>query len=189
MCSSDLDKKAYLLQNICNGLLLNFVCSMLFSFMRRPFLSWIYPRFPFIFHTVTVTAVYMTFIMCAALMKLTDKYEKCFCIEGAERPGGLEGLRYIWKELLLFGLSGTYMLFTASRTGFLAVAVMTIVTLVFFVLGIGRGKAKKVAIFLAMMVCSVVWCFPVVFTASADTISAEPIHPCREQKPWLSPIG
>ncbi len=159
------DKKAYLLQNICNGLLLNFVCSMLFSFMRRPFLSWIYPRFPFIFHTVTVTAVYMTFIMCAALMKLTDKYEKCFCIEGAERPGGLEGLRYIWKELLLFGLSGTYMLFTASRTGFLAVAVMTIVTLVFFVLGIGRGKAKKVAIFLAMMVCSVVWCFPVVFTA------------------------
>lgn len=157
------DKKAYLLQNICNGLLLNFICSMGFSFIRRPFLSWVYPRFPFIFHTVTVTAVYMTFIMCAALMKLMEKYRKCFC--KTERPGRLQGWKDMWKELLCFGLSGTYMLFTASRTGFLAVAVMTVVTLVFFVLSIEKEKIRKTGRLLAMMVCVVVWCFPVVFTA------------------------
>ncbi len=159
------DKKAYLLQNICNGLLLNFVVSMLFSFARRPFLSWIYPRFPFIFHTVTVTAVYMTFIMCAALVKLADRYKECFCVEKADRPRGMEGLRCIWKELLLFGMSGTYMLFTASRTGFLAVAVMGAVTLVFLAMDAGRERLKHIAVLVGMMACGIVWCFPWVFTA------------------------
>lgn len=158
------DKKEYLLQNICNGLLLNFVCCMLFSFARRPFLSWIYPRFPFIFHTVTVTAVYMTFIMCAALMKLADRYKKCFCKTKEERPRGLRGLRCIWGELLLFGISGTYMLFTASRTGFLAVTVMIAVTLIFLAMDIDRGKIKGIAVLIGMMVGCVVWCFPAVFT-------------------------
>lgn len=159
------DKKVYLLQNICNGLLLNFIVSMLFSFARRPFLSWIYPRFPFIFHTVTVTAVYMTFIMCAALMKLADRYKECFCGQQGEIPRGLQGLRCIWKELLLFGLSGTYMLFTASRTGFLAVAVMLAVTLIFLGMDIKEKRIKGIALFIGMMVCCVVWCFPAVFTA------------------------
>ncbi len=159
------DKKAHLLQNICNGLLLNFVCSMLFSFVRRPFLSFIYPRFPFVFHTVTVTAVYMTFIMCAALMKLVDRYSKCLCNKGGEKTGIVQGLKLLWKELLLFGLSSAYMLFTASRTGFLAVAVMALVVLTFFILGAGMKGIKKAAVLILIMICSVVWCFPVAFTA------------------------
>ena len=159
------DKKAHLLQNICNGLLLNFVCSMLFSFVRRPFLSFVYPRFPFIFHTVTVTAVYMTFVMCAALMKLVDRYSKCFCVGRGEKAGIVQGLKALWKELLLFGLSSAYMLFTASRTGFLAVAVMTLITFIFFILGTGGKRMKKAAVLIAVMICSAVWCFPVVFTA------------------------
>ncbi len=159
------DKKAYLLQNICNGLLLNFVVAMMFSFARRPFLSWVYPRFPFIFHTVTVTAVYMTFIMCAALIRLTDRYKECFCVEKADRPKGMEALRCIWKELLLFGMSGTYMLFTASRTGFLAVAVMGVVTLIFLAMDARAEKLKHIVMLVGMMVCGIVWCFPWIFTA------------------------
>lgn len=152
------DKKAYLLQNICNGLLINFVCCMVFSLVRRPFLSWIYPRFPFIFHTVTVTAVYMTFILCAALMKLMDKYRT------AKELTGMSLGAAIWKELLLFGMSATYMLFTASRTGFLAVAVMIIAALILFAADLGRAKLKKMGIFIGMMIVSVIWCFPIVFT-------------------------
>lgn len=159
------DKKMYFLQNICNGLLLNFVASMLFAFARRPFLSWIYPRFPFIFHTVTVTAVYMTFIMCAALIRLADRYKKCFCVEREDRPRGAEALRCIWKELLLFGMSGTYMLFTASRTGFLAVGVMGAVALIFLAIDARTEKLKHVAILVGMMVFGVIWCFPWIFTA------------------------
>lgn len=153
------DKKAYLLQNICNGLLLHFICSMVFCFVRRPFLSWVYPRYPFVFHTVTVTAVYMAFIMCAALMRLSDRYMEYRKLEAGNV------FMYLWKELLFFGLSGTYMLFTASRTGFLAVALMMAVVSVLIAADMGRQKLKSIAVFIGVMAVSVVWCFPMVFTA------------------------
>lgn len=147
------DKKEYLLQNICNGLLIHFGCSMIFSLMHRPFLSWVYPRFPFIFHTVTVTAVYMTFIMCAALMKLLYKCRHSYKLEN------------IWKELALFGFSGTYMLFTASRTGFLAVAVMIVLAVVMTAEKKGWERLRSMAASAVVMLASVIWCFPIVFTA------------------------
>ena len=153
------DKKAYLLQNICNGLLLNFVCTMVFCFIRRPFLSWIYTRYPFSFHTVTITAVYMTFVMCAAFIKLMERYRKY------QTEGNGNVIHYLWKELLLFGMTGTYMLFTASRTGFLAVGAMIVVVFVLLALEFRTGRLKKLAFLVGLMVVSVVWCFPLVFTA------------------------
>lgn len=153
------DKKAHFLQNICNGLLIHFVCCMVFSFVRRPFLSWVYPRFPFVFHTVTVTAVYMTFVMCAAFMKLLDRY-KAVC---TQKP--LNRLKAVWKELVLFGASSTYMLFTASRTGFLAVAAMIAAAVILFLTGLEKGKRKSIGVLAGAAVVSVVWCFPVIFTA------------------------
>lgn len=100
----------------------------------------------------------MTFILCAALMKLMDKYRT------AKELTGMSLFTAIWKELLLFGLSATYMLFTASRTGFLAVAVMIITALILFAADLGRAKFKKMGIFIGMMIVSVIWCFPMVFT-------------------------
>lgn len=156
------DKKAYFLQNLCNGLLLHFVCSMVFCFVRRPFLSWVYPRYPFTFHTVTITAVYLTFVVCAALMKLVDKYKEW---EKDEEIKGTDIWKKIWKELLLFGMSATYLLFTASRTGFLAVAMMFLVVIILLATDKGKSKVKRIGIWLGTMMIAVVWCFPMVFTA------------------------
>lgn len=147
------DKRGHLLQNICNGLLLNFVCAMVFSLLHRPFLSWVYPRFPFIFHTVTVTAVYMSFVMCAALVKLVDKYRRSHRIPE------------LWPELLLLGLSSSYMVFTASRTGFLAVAVMVLVTVFMTAEGRSLDKWKNILGVLWRMAAALILCLPVVFTA------------------------
>lgn len=147
------DKKERLLQNICDGLILNFICSMLFCFMRRPFLSWVYPRYPFIFHTVTVTAVYMTIIMCAALIRLTDKYRKS------------HKLGDIWLELTIMGISGTYMIFTASRTGLLSVGVMMVIGVIATASGIGKERWKNIGGLCAWMAAALIWCFPAVFTA------------------------
>ncbi len=153
-------KKSHLLQNINNGLLLHFLCSMLFCLVRRPFLAWIYPRYPFLFHTVTVTAVYMAFIMCAAFLALSERYLEF--IRGGKR-GRL--VRYTAKELLLFGVAGTYMLFTASRTGFLAVGAMAVVVFALIASDMGKQKVKGLATLAGVMVLSVAWCFPMVFTA------------------------
>ncbi len=146
------DKKEHLLQNISNGLILHFILTMVFVLLHRPFLAWVYPRFPFVFHTVTVTAVYMTFVMCAALMKLMDKY------------GESHKLKDIWKELLVLGMSGTYMLFTASRTGFLAVAAMMAVGIIMATKGKGKEKVINILRLCGLMILSIIWCFPMIFT-------------------------
>lgn len=152
------EKRTHLLHNICNGLVLHFLCSMIFSFARRPFLSWIYPRFPFIFHTVTITAVYLTIVLCAVMVLLAERYRLTQNLSGAER------FRALWKELLLFGLTATYLLFTASRTGFLAVAAMAAVVFIFLAMDLQKQKIKKIAVLVGMMIVSVVWCFPMAFT-------------------------
>lgn len=153
------DKKEHLLQNICNGLLLNFVCCMLFCFARRPFLAWVYARYPFIFHTVTVTAVYMALVIGAVLMRLTDRYA---AYRKAEEKNML---RYFGTDLLLLGMAGTYLLFTASRTGFLAVALMLLLVFIFTAVGAGKQRIKKVAVLALSMALAVAWCFPMIFTA------------------------
>lgn len=152
LCYALWDKKAHLLQNMSNGLILHFVCCIIFSMLHRPFLSWVYPRFPFIFHTVTVTAVYLTFIICAALMKLMDKYKES------------HKLKDIWAELLVLGASGTYMLFTASRTGFMSVAAMLVVGVVMAAGGVGKERLINILRLFVVMGAAVIWCFPIVFT-------------------------
>lgn len=153
------DKRAHLLQNICNGLVLNFLGSMLFCFARRPFLAWIYPRYPFIFHTVTVTAVYMAFVMCAAFVVLLGRYMEYW------KGNGEHIIKGMGKELLLFGVSGTYMMFTASRTGFLAVGVMMLAVFVLAAADMGKRRIVGVAWLVAAMAVSLAWCFPMIFTA------------------------
>lgn len=153
------DNKAHLLQNICNGLILNFVCGIVFCMIRRPFFSWIYTRYSFTFHTVTVTAVYLGLVMCATFVKLIEQYRKY--------DSATDGKvwRYLWKELLLFGASATYMLFTCSRTGFLAVGVMMLVILILLAVEFKKARWKKLGLLVGCMVGAVVWCFPLIFTA------------------------
>lgn len=147
------DKKEYLLQNISTGIAIHFMCALAFSLLQRPFLSWIYPRFPFIFHTVTVTAVYLMVVTCAAFLLLAEK-----CRKSAK-------LKDMWKEVFLTGASGTYLLFTASRTGFLSAAVILILILLFTFPGKGRERATAALRYLGIVIVSVIWCFPIIFTA------------------------
>ena len=159
------DKKAHLLQNISNGMLLHFICCMIFCFARRPFLSWIYPRYPFIFHTVTVTAVYMTFVLCAAVIKLVEKYRSLELTEKGKKQNLKTIFTLLWKELFFLGAASTYMLFTCSRTGFLAVAALMITVAVMTVLSMGKGGLKAFGRLVVAMVAAVAVCFPVIFTA------------------------
>lgn len=152
------DKKKYLLQNICQGLVIHFVCAVIFCFARRPFLSWIYPRYPFVFHTVTVTAVYLTFVMCACFVRLLEKHR---AVKGKPLKEVVSGLG---AELLLFGISSAYMLFTASRTGFLAVAAMLIIAVILIL--VSREKTlRELGVLAGLATAAVIWCFPMVFTA------------------------
>lgn len=145
------EKRERQLQNICNGILLHFMVMAGYCLLHRPYMFYRYYRYPFIFHTVTISAVYLSLAVCAALVKLLDAYRRNPEISG------------IWKELTVFGISAVYLLFTLSRTGYLAVAVMALIVIPATCLHM-KGRIRALARAVAVMAAVVVICFPAVFT-------------------------
>lgn len=146
------DGKAGLLRNICNGILLHFGVMVVYCLLHRPYMFFIYYRYPFIFHTVTMSAVYLALVVGAALVKFLDVYRR------------EQRLAVVYKELIMFGVSAVYLLFTLSRTGYLAVLVMSVVmipVLCFSMRNRWRGMLQSIG----MMLLAAAVCFPVVFTA------------------------
>ena len=150
-------KKAAMLHNIVNGILLHFVVTVGYCLLHRPYMYFRYYRYPFHFHTVTISAVYLALVVCAALIKFMDAY------------GRKPSLAGNYKELAVFGLSSIYLLITLSRTGYLAVLVTAIVVIpVAFFSGKTlplREKWRRFFRGLGLMALSVIMSFPIVFTA------------------------
>lgn len=113
------ENRSRLLANFGNGVMLNFVLACVFTFSRRPYRAWIYNRYNFVFHTVTITATYLTLVVCVMTVRLLMKLK-----EGKR-------LTDMWGTLLLYGFSVSFLFFTLSRTGYLAVIVMTAVVVPF----------------------------------------------------------
>lgn len=144
------EKKERLLENICNGILLNFLVLTGYCLMHRLYLYHV-ARFSFMFHTVTVTAEYLSLTTCAAFVRLMQAYRR--------EPK----LACIWKELTLFGISTVYLILTLSRTGYLATIVMLLVAVPVVCLG-KRRMLKAVSALAAILIAAVIVCFPAVFT-------------------------
>ena len=129
------EHRKHLLSNFCNGVVLNFALAALFCFARRPFRAWVYSRYNFVFHTVTITAGYLTLVVCVLTVRLF------FGLKAKKR------LADLWGTLLLYGMAVSFLFLTLSRTGYLAVFAMSAVLLVFvsfFVYKKGwKGLAKK----------------------------------------------
>ncbi len=150
-------KKAVLLHNIVNGILLHFILTVGYCLLHRPYMYFRYYRYPFHFHTVTISAVYLALVVCAALVKFLDAYGKRPTLAGA------------YKELAVLGVSAVYLLFTLSRTGYLALFVTALVVIpTAFFAGKTVPLKEKWRRFLKGMGCmflSVLVSFPIVFTA------------------------
>ncbi len=155
------------MQNLCDGVLLNFLMMLVFSLIHRPYYYYIYHRYYMTYHTVTMTATHLTMSMGAAFVKLFVKWKNA------------ESKEETLPELLLFGCISCYMLFTLSRTGYLAAGAMIFAGLV----GIGLVydmKMKFAALFfkrVALMLLSIIFMFPITFTATRilPAVSNDPV--------------
>lgn len=164
------DKKAGLLQNIGNGILLHFGVMVVYCLLHRPYMYFQYYRYPFIFHTVTISAVYLALVVCTALVKFLDAYRKTPTFAGT------------YKELMILGVAAEYLLFTLSRTGYLAILVTAAVMLPIVCLSM-QNKWSRLLQSVGMMALAVLLCFPVVFTAQriVPSVAAEPeLHEIEE---------
>lgn len=145
--------RSHLINNVMNGIIFNFLGTTFYCLLHRPFMSFLYTRYAHIFHTVTVTATFLSLIMAVAIVKLFYKYNKT----------------HNWKdcvyELTLFGIAANYELFTMSRTGLIAVVVTGLVMWFMLLRGKVLEKVKKMAGAAVLVILSVLWFFPICFTA------------------------
>ena len=146
------EKKGRLLYNFCNGIVLNFALACIFAFIRRPYRAWVYNRYNFVFHTVTITATYLTLAVCALTVRLLVKRrEKKRLID-------------LWGTLMLYGFAMSFLFLTLSRTGYLAVIVMTLVVVPFVILFCYRQGIGAFCRTAALMGISALLCLPVVYS-------------------------
>ena len=165
-------KKKDYFKLLSGGLMMNFAISMVYCWLHRYFTGYVSGRYGFIFHTVTVTAEYLTFMGAVALVMLSVK------VIALPKETNLKGVFVsAWKEMTLFGFIMSYAIFTVSRTAYLAIA-GTALIMVLVVLACHRKQFFRI---LAVMIVSLVLCFPSAFTLQR-------IFPTMVAKPVFYPI-
>lgn len=160
------EKRSYLMQIFCNGVILNFIYMVYYCLMHRPYLRFRHNRFGMGFHTVTVTGYYLALVLCAVMVKLFAKYyetkrwQECF------------------EELCLLGIGNVYLFLTLSRTGYLAAFAMEVFVCIFFVVLKEKKKVSGIVKKLSMGVMVSVIFFPIVFTAQRilPAVANDPIY-------------
>lgn len=164
------------LQNLCEGILLDFGCKVIYCMLHRYYLAYHYSRFSMHFHTPTVTAYYLLIVCCAALVMFLYQWKKTQTIHGKEK------FRLIWKEIFMLGLAGSYMMMNLSRSGIGAFAILIVLSCVLAVLGLGKEKGilkvKKGLTCFGTILLSILMVFPIAFSGQR-LISTVYAHPHR----------
>ncbi len=150
------EHRSRLLINVARGIIFQFLYATGYALMHRYYTSYGNVRYTHIFHTVTITATYLTMVACAAAVILFEKLKKS------------HKLKDCWKELTLMGVVCSYLLFTMSRTAFFAVGVALLFALVLTAGGKGKEKLGCFGKNLGMVLAAVLVCLPVTFTAQRN---------------------
>lgn len=150
------EHKDRILVNIARGAVLQFALATGYALLHRPYVTFRNARYTHIFHTVTITATYLTMVECVAAVLLLGKLRKS------------RRLRDCWKELVFFGVVSAYMLFTMARTAFFSVGAALLFALILTSAGRGRERIKNFGKNLGMLILAVVVCFPITFTAQRN---------------------
>lgn len=141
------------------GLILNIVYTIGYCLLFRYFTGFVMGRFSLQFHTVTVTAEYLTImqVMAAALL-LAKVYS------ASKDYNFKEFVSYIWKELFFFGIISAYMIFTLSRTGYLAAIVTILMLIALVTIRAGKNAVGTLVRAVGALLAAAIIAFPVTFT-------------------------
>ncbi|WP_026506445.1 O-antigen ligase family protein [Butyrivibrio sp. MC2013] len=140
---------------VTGAMVLQMLMAIIWTLLRRYYVGFVSGRFGMLFHTVTVTAEYLTVMQAVSAALLIARFAAC-----SKKKGLGSALSASWKELGLFGFISAYMIFTVSRTGFLAVGMTIIVML----LVAAFAYRRNVLIAAISMVIAAALAFPAAFT-------------------------
>jgi hypothetical protein len=164
---------------LSGGLMMNFAISLIYSWAHRYFAGYTSGRFAFIFHTVTVTAEYFTFMGAAAAVMLIVKI-----VALPKKSSAKEIFVSAWKEITLFGFIMSYAIFTVSRTAYLAIIISMLLVIAITIAYHKKQFLRIVAVFAA----AVILCFPASFTLQRilPAIAADPmIYPIDDTDEFI----
>lgn len=146
------EHKERVLVNIARGVVLQFILATGWCLLHRPYVTYRNARYTHIFHTVTITATYLTMVECVAAVLFLSKFAKS------------RKLKDIWKELAFFGVVSSYMIFTMARTGYFAVGITVLFAIIIMAAEKGKEKLKNIGKSLFLLMISVFICLPVTFS-------------------------
>ena len=151
------EKSGRILTIIGNGLIFNFIYMVGYSLLHRPYHRYYYYRYGLGYHTVTMTSVYLTLILCAIFIRIYKKSR--------------QNVRFIdmWFEWSLLSIANIYMFLTLSRTGYIAAIVMETFMIVLFGVMQEKKKVLMAARYLGLVLGTSVLFFPIVFTVTRVT--------------------
>ncbi len=165
------------LQDLCEGILLDFAFKVAYTMLHRYYLAYMYSRFSMHFHTPTVTAYYLVIVCAAAVTLFVRKLRES---AGMDLRGRIART---WKEAFFLGLACSYMAMSLTRSGIGILALLLLIA-AFYLGNLGTGKksfgfrlktgAKTLLSFLLVLVLT----FPVAFTGQR-LISTVYAHPQR----------
>lgn len=144
--------QAYL-RRFSDGVFIHYICISIYAMLYRPFHYFYYIRYPGIFHTVTMAAVYFMLVLGLALVRFLAVYR--------ERGS----LKKCWKEICLMGMAFAQLILTTSRTGLLAMAVLIPALLILTAVAEFKDGIKGFLKRFCIVVGSGALFFPVLFTA------------------------
>ena len=136
-----------------NGVFIHFVGISIYAVLYRPFHYYMYTRYPGAFHTVTLAAIYMVFVLVLAVIRFMAVYKEKQSIKAA------------WKEIWLMGMAAAFLFLTASRTGLFAALFLCPVMCIMVTLMGYRDGVIELAKRIAVPAVAAVSFFPIVFTA------------------------
>lgn len=168
-------KKENFLTNVVRGVVIQFIMSTGWCLLHRPYTSYGSARYTHYFHTETITATYMTMVLCVVGAMVVRKIAS-FVSEKKESEGVKVSLvSFLWKELVLFGIVASYLVFTLSRTAFAA----TIVAFAFLFIMTAIKLKKHVSVLLKTLLALIV----AVVVMLPITFEAQRTIPCLVSQP------
>lgn len=121
------DERGRLSETLCNAVIYNFIWTVGYCLLHRPYQAYQFYRYGMQFHTVTVTAEYLTLVVAAAFVRFLVRYRT------ETRAGEKHLVAAMWKEMLFLTTALVYVILTLSRTGILATGMVGIIILGVFI--------------------------------------------------------
>ena len=157
-----------IMKNLIDGIIISFVMMLMYCLIHRPYHYYRYNRYPMLFHTVTVTGMYLILVISAAFAKYLAAGKRHLLMVGIS-------LSYLFLAVSRIGMVTIAFVFVAV-TGFTAFVTQEENTLGRRLLVAMKESGKK----LGFIAISVIWCLPICFTATR-TLPAIAMQPERTE--------